>query len=1117
MSDTILDGDFTIYYSAENGQQRIQWTGSATGTRTLNAFYSALLKLFDDPAQMDDLVPMTAVTPAQYRLDNQWFIDDTTVERLTGGSLFTSGWKSGTTEYILVIGYAQTTEFNAADIGRTIVGTTTADTGTILDFNTTRKLIWIRPDDPAAAGDEFDDPDESYTVQNDPFDKVWQVDDSGGPSYVDETTDANSAAANDWAFFPAGAGVNDAAAVGFAQKFSKLVVNVGTAGTGTYTVTWEYWNGTAWTALAAVTDGTNAFKTAGTNNVTYTVPTDWTARTLSTSALLYWIRAKRDAGTVTLDPLGTQGFIGGVGAGAFARHGRHGEASKAGESAWAGITSIGQRETETSAYIFQEDPDEPSGSFKESAVKATKGTVPWWPHDAHLNILIKTKEADSVFGPSPVDTTKGSALFLMRQYSKLYSHFQTAALATVGGETVVPFAVGDDLNNTTGYRRFTGSGGAGTFLAEEVIGDNAVRASATELAVLTAVGGTVAAPILTYYLIDDLDDFEGAESITGYTSTATCTSGAPADFGPATAPDSTVTIAFGAVNLDINNGNGSRPYSVNIDPTASNVAIAKIYEVTKYRMRRGSATVLQGQDGQEYIGSELQVEYNAQSGTWREGDRVFDQGTDAVGIIVADHDDGATGDFIVKAARGTFTNANTASDSPDPSQQFNTPAGNGRVWIFDTSGGTYTDESVDADSAAAADVTMVGDNGDIVYFGVPKIFAKLAITISTSGVLGGATGTWEYWNGTAWTSLEGLASFLDGTTDFTIAPGTGNVTWYPPLAWTARSVNGSPVLYYVRWRVSVANMTTAPVLSQVLVEDFVTATINGAPRAIATVAAAPFGTFAGGKFFGAPGVALVITNLASTEQQAYQLIDDNGTTQTPPNTVSMTVTNLISGDSVAVFRRTGAVVTKTQFSLAAANNKGNTAVVVTITVPSDNPTTDNSKIRIISASGQEHRYRYDSYATATLTLSPASTGTATGGSTTTIINAGATFQTDEVEVGDLVRNTTDDLYSTVVSVDSQTQLTVTSNGTTWNAKTYSLNTLVESYVSGLSAYVPLIELVADAASESASLVQSSNIDVKIVVRRSSAATEILPFTQDTTLVSTGLSVSAIRSEDTIIT
>ena len=55
-----------------------------------------------------------------------------------------------------------------------------------------------------------------------------------------------------------------------------------------------------------------------------------------------------------------------------------------------------------------------------------------------------------------------------------------------------------------------------------------------------------------------------------------------------------------------------------------------------------------------------------------------------------------------------------------------------------------------------------------------------------------------------------------------------------------------------------------------------------------------------------------------------------------------------------------------------------------------------------------------------------STGTATGGSTTTLIDTGATFQTDGVVAGDAVLNDTNIDHSIVASVDSETQLTLES-------------------------------------------------------------------------------------------
>ena len=136
--------------------------------------------------------------------------------------------------------------------------------------------------------------------------------------------------------------------------------------------------------------------------------------------------------------------------------------------------------------------------------------------------------------------------------------------------------------------------------------------------------------------------------------------------------------------------------------------------------------------------------------------------------------------------------------------------------------------------------------------------------------------------------------------------------------------------------------------------------------------ASPFGTFAGGKFFGAQGVW--IENMASADVQAFQLIDSGGTTRTPPNQQAITISNLLSGDRVAVFRTTsGTTINKAIFTATSGNNSGNSTFVVNETIPSDTPT--SGSIRIVdtsdSTSTRETRYTYTSWSGSTFSgLSP---------------------------------------------------------------------------------------------------------------------------------------------------
>jgi hypothetical protein len=62
---------------------------------------------------------------------------------------------------------------------------------------------------------------------------------------------------------------------------------------------------------------------------------------------------------------------------------------------------------------------------------------------------------------------------------------------------------------------------------------------------------------------------------------------------------------------------------------------------------------------------------------------------------------------------------------------------------------------------------------------------------------------------------------------------------------------------------------------------------------------APFGTFAGGRFFGARGVFL--TNIASSDITKYELIDSNGVARFPPLQVAFALTGLKDATEIRIF------------------------------------------------------------------------------------------------------------------------------------------------------------------------------------------------------------------------
>ena len=122
--------------------------------------------------------------------------------------------------------------------------------------------------------------------------------------------------------------------------------------------------------------------------------------------------------------------------------------------------------------------------------------------------------------------------------------------------------------------------------------------------------------------------------------------------------------------------------------------------------------------------------------------------------------------------------------------------------------GSYTDETTAAQNATTNDMTLlpaVPAQNDAYYFGFDKLFDVMTLNIGTPGA-GVWTITWEYWNG-AWTALSGVT---DGTTGFTAASGSHDVSFTRPGDWATTVVNAI-TKYWIRARVSAyTSITTQP-------------------------------------------------------------------------------------------------------------------------------------------------------------------------------------------------------------------------------------------------------------------------------------------------------------------
>lgn len=134
--------------------------------------------------------------------------------------------------------------------------------------------------------------------------------DDGGV-FTDETADArNEATADDVTLIPAAPAVGDAYYYGDARIFSRIRFDVSTAGAGTYTIVFEYYNGSAYVAIPSIIDPTSDFTASGVLDVVFTPPSDWVIDTVNTVEQ-FWIRSRVSAFTsITTQPLAASLKIG---------------------------------------------------------------------------------------------------------------------------------------------------------------------------------------------------------------------------------------------------------------------------------------------------------------------------------------------------------------------------------------------------------------------------------------------------------------------------------------------------------------------------------------------------------------------------------------------------------------------------------------------------------------------------------------------------------------------------------------------------------------------------------------------------------------------------------------
>ncbi len=302
-------------------------------------------------------------------------------------------------------------------------------------------------------------------------------------------------------------------------------------------------------------------------------------------------------------------------------------------------------------------------------------------------------------------------------------------------------------------------------------------------------------------------------------------------------------------------------------------------------------------------------------------------------------------------------------------------------------------------------------------------------------------------------------------------------------------------------------------------------------------ATSPFGTFAGGTFFGARGV--LIDDYLAADENRFILTDIEGDTRERPTSIVIEVTNLwgnaiTNGDAdlVGVYPLTGSGgdidkdPTDAIFAMDCIGGeaKGDADLAV-----DDIPVWAPSSGRVVliddDNKNTEYVLRYTSYDSTTdvYTLANVAAFTTTGtNSDTRVEYSGGAFLTT-VKRGDLVYNVTEDLVGYVKSVDSNTVLTLIGAGIAGNTTgdSVEINAIPITVTSSDNAFNCIMHEYPLTNEEQISIIYpGSQFYFRVKVRNTReddlSNGPIKPYSSDGSTTGTNQSIPTVRTIDTVI-
>ena len=648
-----------------------------------------------------------------------------------------------------------------------------------------------------------------------------------------------------------------------------------------------------------------------------------------------------------------------------------------GEQIWANLYSIGTIESDTHIYLYQGAISDNSRARVRSANDNTKD---YWDL-GHIDMCLPIRAFKTADHPI-IDG--GYATAYARKGTTEYAHFEVSNSTTSGGRNPVPVGTKSDLNNTTGTGNLVWDNGstAETLVDLELL-YNVGTTTAGNMAAgiqddggvftddttdLNDIGGGGDVPVHPATTANDDAFYFGMEYPFEYLlvdvqATATATgAGTTWEYY-----DGTTWSALTTTD-DSDSGNGFATDSTGrhvvswtapTDWAATTVTNQPAALVTAYyiRIRVSNSTNYTAGATLEtaWAGGESQLK-----GVVRDSSITTPGGatgnTDYFLVGEPQHDF-ADNDVVLAGTSRKVFDINGAPTSQGPALA--TWFTNNTFPTLAFAAATFDTDDDGTDEYYAITVDCNQNPLTEVYEWLKYVTGNGYTTLLDVG--GNSTGVEgeQYIGGVTYLSWTGSVTGTVAEGDDVSQAGTSATGII--MAWDA--TNKKALLRNVRGTFNTSGLITG--------EQSGTFTPDDAAETFAPNSVSPFGTFAGGTFFGARGVLL--SDWVSGDENSFQLTPMEGGTKSRPQAITLTVSNLIgtgestlTDDRVTIFRLTaaGGVIDKTEYSATGGEAIGGTTLALDTPISQDTPgktTGGVCRIRDASDDNQEYRIRFTSW------------------------------------------------------------------------------------------------------------------------------------------------------------